>query len=178
MTKIGPFRLTQKRDWWYMITTSEGGKQTWVALRTKDIEEARKRAVEQVGAESVRSDRENWLKVLVEKGEWAKKEPRNMRAGTAAGVLNWTRLFEAWRKHAPGLTRHDVTLHSYELTVDCRRQLHFQNPRVRRNEGQIALLARQVPARPRNKIPPLHVTLHFPSPFNRHTQSTIRRPPS
>ena len=109
----------KKTGWWYLITTLAGGKQKWVALKTKDEDTAKERAAQHVGSESIANNTEAYLQALIDKGKWAEAELAKMRCERKADGVKWEGLFDAWKKAAVGLTKHDYTLECYAYTVQA-----------------------------------------------------------
>ncbi len=114
MAKLGTGSLQQKKSWWYFVTRTSEGKLKWQALHTQDQGEAERRASVHHGLALVEDDRSQWLRTLVEQGEWAKAEMVRKESGRAAVSVSWNDLFETWKRSARKLTGHAYTLSGYE----------------------------------------------------------------
>ena len=113
----GSGSLQQKRGLWYFVAKTPDGKLKWTALKTRDKQEASRRAAAHAGTALRTDDRDAWLQSLVDAGEWARRELVGADARTACVGLAWDELFEAWRNAAQRLTTHGPTLTNYELQI-------------------------------------------------------------
>ncbi|MEI7900695.1 MAG: tyrosine-type recombinase/integrase [bacterium] len=117
MSKIGKGSIQQKRGWFHLVTRDPDGKQKWTALHTQDLQIAQKRAADQFGLTSLQTDEDAWLRALIEKGEWAKRELARRTTGHIAHALPWECLIAEWKKFSKNLTRHTVTLTNYNYMI-------------------------------------------------------------
>ncbi len=118
MAKLGSGSLQQKNGWWYFVARNPEGKLKWQALHTSDKSEAERRASIHHGESLIQDDRTQWLRSLVEHGEWAKAELARMESGRSALIITWQNLFETWQQSARKLTNHAYTLSGYESQVN------------------------------------------------------------
>ncbi len=114
MAKLGNGSLQQKNGWWYFVARNVEGKLKWEALHTNDKSEAEIRASVHHGESLIQNDRVQWLRSLIDRGEWAKAEIARMESGRSAAAVTWEDIFSTWQTTARKLTNHAYTLSGYE----------------------------------------------------------------
>jgi len=100
------------------MVDSRGRKtQKWVALKTKDMSEAKERVRERFGAAPAGGDEIRWLRYLVKTGQEAQAALNLLEGAAAAETLVWEGLLEKWICCADQLTDNESTISAYRSQV-------------------------------------------------------------